>query len=91
MSSIKLTLVNKINGVVWYSVGTYFAQQPAAPHRNPVNAGSLITGMLKVIEGDFTKNLAELSLARDETENRSNVSYCLELRWSFFRPSACRT
>ena len=30
--------------------------------------------MLEAVEGDHTKNLAELSLAGDETENRSNVS-----------------
>ena len=75
LAAIKLTFVNKINGVaVRYSVGAYFAQQPAAPHQSPVNAGPLITGMLEVIEGDSAKNLAELSLAGDEAENESNVS-----------------
>ena len=77
LAAIKLTFVNKMNGVaVWYSVGASFAQQPAAPeaHWSPVNAGSSIIGMLEVIERDSTKNLAELSLPEDEAENGSNVS-----------------
>ena len=76
LAAIKLTSVNKMNGVaVWYSVGA-FAQQRAAPeaHRSPVNAGSSIIGMLQVIERHSTKNLAELSLAQDEAERGSNVS-----------------
>ena len=65
--AIESTSVNKINGVaVWYSVGAYFDQLPAAPHR--------ITGMLEVTEKDSTENLAEPSLAGDEAENGSNVS-----------------
>ena len=64
-----------MNGVaVWYSVGASFAQQSAAPHRGPINAGSSMIGMLEVIERDSTKNLAELSLAEDEVENGSNLS-----------------
>ena len=75
LDATESTSVNKINGVaVWYSVGAYFDQQPAAPHRSPVNAGSSITGMLEEIERDSTENLAEPSLARDEAENGSNVS-----------------
>ena len=48
-----------------------FAQHPAAPeaHRSPGAAGSSIFGMLEVIEIDFTKKLAEPSLAEDEAEN----------------------
>ena len=71
LAAIKLTLVNKMNGVaVWYSVGASFTQA----HRSPVNAGSSIIGMLEVIERDSTKNLAELSLTEDEAENRLNKS-----------------
>ena len=75
LDAIELTFVNKMNGVVvWYSVGAYFAQQSAAPHRSPVNAGSSITGMLEVIERDSTESLAELALAGYEAENGSNLS-----------------
>ena len=75
LAAIKLISVNKINGIAaWSSVGACFAQQPDAPHRSSVNTGSLITGMLEVIEGDSTKEMAELSLAGDEAENGSNVS-----------------
>ena len=52
LAAVKLTLVNKMNGVaVWYSVGASFAQQPAAPeaHRSPVTAGPPIIGMLEEI------------------------------------------
>ena len=72
LAAIKLTLVNEMNGVtVWNSVEASFAQQPAAPegHRSPGAAGPLIIGMLDVIERDFSKNLAEPSLAEDEAEN----------------------
>ena len=63
-----------MNGVaVWYSVGASFAQQPAAPHRSSVNAGSSIIGLLEVIERDSTKNLAELDFAENEAKNRLNV------------------
>ena len=52
------------------SVGASFSQQPAAPeaHRSPGVAGSSIIGMLEVIEGNFTKKLAEPPLAEDEVE-----------------------
>merc|ERR1712136_381107 len=51
--------------------GASFAQQPAAPgvQQSSGGAGSSIIGMLEVIESDFSKNLAELSLAEDEAEN----------------------
>ena len=51
--------------------GASFAQQPVAPevHQSSSGAGSSIIGMLEVIESDFSKNLAELSLAEDEAEN----------------------
>merc|ERR1712065_27731 len=51
--------------------GAAFVQQPAAPevHQSSGGAGSSIIGMLEVIERDFAKNLAELSLAEDEAEN----------------------
>merc|ERR1712064_21522 len=51
--------------------GASFVQQPAAPevHQSSGGAGSSIIGMLEVIESDFSKNLAELSLAEDEAEN----------------------
>ena len=59
LAAIKLTCVNKISGVsAWCSVKT----------------GSLITWLLEVMEGDSTKNMAELSLAGDEAESGSNVS-----------------
>merc|ERR1712012_1154399 len=50
--------------------GASFVQQPAAPevHQSSGGAGSSIIGMLEVIESDFSKNLAELSLAEDEAE-----------------------
>jgi len=50
--------------------GASFVQQPAAPeiHQSSGGAGSSIIGMLEVVESDFSKNLAELSLAEDEAE-----------------------
>ena len=72
LAAIKLTSLNEMNGfLVWNSVGASFAQHLAAPeaHRSPSAAGSWIIGMLVVIVNDFTKKLAELSLAEDEAEN----------------------
>ena len=50
--------------------GASFVQQPAAPeiHQSSGGAGSSIIGILEVVESDFSKNLAELSLAEDEAE-----------------------
>merc|ERR1712136_729359 len=50
--------------------GTSFVQQPAAPevHQSSGGAGTSIIGILEVVESDFSKNLAELSLAEDEAE-----------------------
>ena len=70
------------------------AQQPAAPHRGPVNAESSIIGLLEVIERDSTKHLAELDFAEDKAENGSNVgngSTVWDSVGASFSPSACRT
>ena len=52
----------------------FHSPRPAAcctrgPRRVQTGAGSSITGRLEVIESDFSKNLAELSLAEDEAES----------------------
>jgi chromosome segregation ATPase len=47
------------------------SQQPARPelHQNSEGAASSIIGILQVVESDFSKNLAELTLAEDEAES----------------------
>jgi len=50
--------------------GSSFVRQPAAPevHQSSTGAGTSIIGVLEVVESDFSKNLAELSLSEDEAE-----------------------
>ena len=50
--------------------GASFAQRPAAPevHLRSRGAGSSTIGMLEEVESDFSKDLAELSVAEDEAE-----------------------
>ena len=47
------------------------SQQPSRPelHQNSEGVASSIIGSLEVVESDFSKNLAELTLAEDEAQS----------------------
>eukprot|EP00450_Noctiluca_scintillans_P002421 CAMPEP_0194482150 /NCGR_PEP_ID=MMETSP0253-20130528/4235_1 /TAXON_ID=2966 /ORGANISM="Noctiluca scintillans" /LENGTH=688 /DNA_ID=CAMNT_0039321673 /DNA_START=47 /DNA_END=2116 /DNA_ORIENTATION=+ len=63
--------IQKAMGILREYYGASFVQQPVAPevHQSSGGAASSIIGILEVIEADFSKNLAELSLAEEEGES----------------------
>merc|ERR1719383_506240 len=63
--------VQKAMGILREYYGPSFVQQPDAPevHQSSGGAGTSILEILEVIESDFSKNLAELSLSESESES----------------------
>jgi len=56
----------------YYGASAALVQQPETPeyHTAAAGAGSSIVGMLEVIQSDFSKNLAEDTVAEDEAESQ---------------------
>jgi len=63
--------VQKAMGILREYYGASFVQQPDVPevHQSSGGAGTSIIEILEVIESDFSKNLAELSLTESESES----------------------
>merc|ERR1712209_138162 len=63
--------IQKAMGILREYYGASFVQQPDAPevHQSSGGAGTSILEILEVIESDFSKNLAELSLTESESES----------------------
>merc|ERR1712209_252713 len=61
--------IQKAMGILREYYGASFVQQPDAPevHQSSGGAGTSILEILEVIESDFSKNLAELSLSESES------------------------